>query len=69
MPFSSAAIVLLGGRHRTAALIGFAAMSYGNSGCKGLLPIVNLATVRGAGIGIEPRVIERATGGSRDRSA
>jgi hypothetical protein len=35
-------------------------MSYGNTGCKGLLPLVNPATVRGAGIGIEPRVIERA---------
>jgi len=61
MPFSSAAIVLLGGRHRTAALIGFAAISYGNSGCKDLLPIVNPASaVRGAGTGIESGVIERA---------
>jgi hypothetical protein len=42
-----------------AALIGFAAMSYGNSGRKGLLPFVNPAAVLGVGPGIEPRVIER----------
>jgi hypothetical protein len=56
MRCSSAAIALLGSRHPTAALIGFAAMSYGKCD-KGLLAIVNPAA---AGTGIEPRVIERA---------
>jgi hypothetical protein len=72
MRFSSAAIAPSGSRHRTVALIGFAATSYGISGCKGFLPVANPAAVVDAGARIEPGFIERSvclTGDGHDRSA